>query len=156
MRITERLDVEHRMFVLQLDDVSELIRAGAAPAVWQAAAGTIARVVAVHVSLEEHLVFPALGEARPEWAGLLAELEREHRWMERLARAIPQDVSGAVTLEWIELLRQHVEKETFIAFPLAEESLPAARLRLTRVDLIAGVPVPRPCRGGEWPEHWLG
>ena len=63
---------------------------------------------------------------------------------------------GAAALEWIETLRQHFEKETYVAFPLAEESLPPARLRLTRVDLVAGAPVPRQRRRGDWPEHWLG
>jgi hemerythrin-like domain-containing protein len=153
---TERLDVEHRIFLHQLDDVAELVRAGAAPATWQALTRALARVLCIHISLEEHLVFPALAEARPEWAGFLHELESEHRRIERLARDAEHDATGVTALEWVDFLREHTEKETCVAFPLAEEALPAARLRQARVDLVAGFPLPRRRFGSDWPEHWLG
>lgn len=156
MRLTERLDVEHRFFLHQLDDLAELVRSGAAPDAWQGAARTLTGALAFHMDLEEHLVFAALAEARPEWTGLLAELESEHRLIERLAHDARRDESGAIILEWVALLRQHAEKETYVAFPLAEEALPATRLRLTSVDLAAGLMLQRQRPGSDWPERWLG
>lgn len=156
MRITERLDVEHRLLLQELEDVADLVRCGGSQQAWQGAAGTFAHVLSRHNGVEERLVYSALGAARPECADFIAELENEHRLLERLARDVAQDTSGAAALQLVDTLRKHVEKETYVVFPLAEEVLPVARLRLTRLELVAELSGPARHMNGDWPEHWLG
>jgi hemerythrin-like domain-containing protein len=96
-------------------------------------AGLLAAALAPHARLENDLLFAPVEEVAPERAAPITVMREEHDQIEGMLAEIGQGAEPrrAVELlgEAIALAREHFEKEESVAFPLAEETLGADRLR---------------------------
>lgn len=129
MRITERLNVEHGVFLRQLEDLDRLVRAGAPPAVLEAVVRTIHRAEKPHREIEDRLLYPALAEALGTDYQQLRRIEEEHQEIEELVRLIDSGCFYKVQVErFVEALRGHIEREIHLLLPLAEEWIPKEKL----------------------------
>jgi hemerythrin-like domain-containing protein len=129
MKITDRLKVEHGVFLRQLKLVESLLSRETPKAVLASVVETIAQAEEHHTMLEDRLLYPELAKVFGEDLPALRELAREHR-----------DVHALVTLirsgrfqeddvrQFVKALRAHLEREIHQIFPLVEEILPPERL----------------------------
>ena len=157
MRITERLNVEHGVFLRQLEDLDHLVRGGALPAVLEAVVRTIYRAEKPHREIEDGLLYPALAEALGSQYPQLQRMAEEHREIEELTRLIDSGLFYKVQVErFIETLRGHIEREIHLLLPLAEEWIPKEKLEAMcdwPVEHAYERSVERPAR---WAEKRLG
>lgn len=130
MRITERLNVEHGVFLRQLEDLDDLIRQGAPFEVLQAVVRSIHRAEGPHREIEDELLYPALAGALGTGFPPLVKIGAEHQEIESMAHAIASGSSKDPSLitKFAQALRQHVELEIHILLPLAEEWIPKDKL----------------------------
>lgn len=129
MRLTERLNVEHGVFLRQLEYVRELVRVGVPHATALAATRTIAAALAAHDELEERLLYPllvrALGGAYPP----LVKAAEEHRGIADALDAITAGRFDESRLEsFLDELNAHLEHEIHVVFPLADAWIPIETL----------------------------
>lgn len=124
MKVTDRLRVEHGIFLRQLRYLDHLLLSGAPKMTLTTAAEIICRAEEQHAALEDRVLYPELakilGEAHPALRGL----EEDHSGIRKLVEMIR---CGEVEEDWIRrlvhLLRAHMEREIHQIFPLAEELL---------------------------------
>jgi hemerythrin-like domain-containing protein len=121
MKLTERLNVEHGVFLRQLRHLRTLVRSSQPRPVLQAVAGTIATALAAHDRLEDDLLYPLLARTLGAAYPPLAAAREEHR---RIEQAVGEIVAGrfddAGLEAFIDLLGAHIENEIHLVFPLAE------------------------------------
>jgi len=133
MKITDAFLGEHGVFYAQFDHLEALLASSPDGVCVQEQAGLLAAALAPHAQLENDLLFAAVEQAAPERAAPIAVMREEHDQIEGMMAEIAQGVAPrrAVELlgEAIALAREHFEKEESVAFPLAEETLGAERLR---------------------------
>lgn len=133
MTPTDILREEHRI-ILQALDVLEtgaerLARGGALPEGWWAELIEWLRAFADrnHHAKEERSLFPAMVKAGvPSEGGPIGVMLEEHTQGRALVRAMvsgPPAERPSVAGRYIRLLREHIEKEDEIVFPLADEVL---------------------------------
>lgn len=75
----------------------------------------VRRDLGVHLRKEEEAYFPALENYIPKSTGPLAVMLIDHNDLRRLEEEFPEN-----GLEFIAILRQHIQKEDHVLFPLAE------------------------------------
>jgi hemerythrin-like domain-containing protein len=129
VKITDRLKVEHGVFLRQLRYLEHLLEYDAPKAALAVAVETISRAEEHHTAIEDRLLYPALtkvlGEDFPPWL----ELEQEHRHIRQLAGKIRSgEFDGDTVHRFVQALRVHMEREIHQVFPLVEEILPEERL----------------------------
>lgn len=129
MKLTDRLKVEHGVFLLQVRRLEDLVKGGTPPEALKATLETIATAEEWHTLLEDRVLYPALAETLGTDNALLQEVERDHRDLRTLAdrvrsgRFTPEDV-----LQYIQRLRRHLEREIHGLFVLAEQRIAPERL----------------------------
>jgi len=126
MRLTERLNVEHGLFLRQIDELEALVRQEAPAPALAAVTRMIASNLEPHRQIEERLLYPSFEDT----IGLrLPDLLAEHQEIERLAQAV---ASGHCEQQFVEAfiaaLRTHIAKEVHVIFPMVEEWVPCDRL----------------------------
>jgi hemerythrin-like domain-containing protein len=129
MKITDRLKVEHGVFLLQLRRLEEMAARGAPLEVQQATLETIATAEEWHSALEDRLLYPALAETLGEDNAILREVAEDHRALKALSDRVR---AGGFTREDVlaygKRLRSHLEREIHGVFRLAEQRISPERL----------------------------
>ncbi len=124
MKITDRLKVEHGVFLEQLRFVEELVARNAPAVVLRSAVETIAAAEEHHSQLEERVLFPAVAEVMGPTFTPLQSVRADHSRLHALTAQIQAgDVDGDVVLAYVDLMRRHMEKEIHGLFPLIDEIL---------------------------------
>lgn len=133
---SDLLSAEHRTIVTVLDAIdAELARAGAfRPAFWRRVTEFITEFAdRCHHGKEEDLLFPALEAAGLPCGGPTTVMRQEHaegrdctRRMREGTDAGDAAATRAAARAYVDLLRQHIEKEDEILFDMARHVLPQA------------------------------
>jgi hemerythrin-like domain-containing protein len=129
MKITDRLKVEHGVFLAQLRHLEQMVAARAPAPALAGAIETIARAEAQHSALEDRLLYPALAQKVGEDAGPLRTIKADHqRIQQQLAELRAGEPGVEKTSEFVRTMRDHMEREIHEVFVLAERVLPEAEL----------------------------
>ena len=88
MKITERLKVEHGVFLYQLDQLEELALRDTSMDVLAAVVETIASAEDHHAMIEDQVLYPALVQANGGEFALLSKARAEHVELRRLVSRI--------------------------------------------------------------------
>jgi hemerythrin-like domain-containing protein len=149
MKITERLEAEHGVFLYQLDRLEELALRNTPMDVLAAVVETIASAEDHHAMIEDRVLYPALVEANGGEFPLLSQARIEHVELRRLVTRIRSRAFDEHTVcAFVGLLREHLEREIHGVFALAEELIAPDKLaRMANWDVdhlheAAGVPCP--------------
>jgi len=130
MKVTECLNAEHDVFLLQLSVLEQMMADGAGADELRACALTLAAAVERHRDLEEELLYPAILRAFGQDFPPMRVMEAEHKEIERCIRAL-RDRTGEASAHargLISVLRDHIHKEVEVLFPMAESRIPAPEL----------------------------
>jgi hemerythrin-like domain-containing protein len=156
MKITDRLKVEHGVFLLQLRYLEELLRRHAPPATLVAAVETIAIAEENHSLIEDRVLYPALASTLGRELPALKQIEEDHQLTRELVARIRAGETDEATVQaWVDRLRSHMEREIHATFALIEETFAAERLVTMcnwEVEHIYGEMGKREA----WVEKWLG
>ena len=129
MKITDRLKVEHGVFLLQLRRLDEMVGRGAPLEALQATLETIASAEEWHSSLEDRLLYPALAETLGGDNAVLQDVAEDHRALKSLSDRVR---AGGFTSDDVVAygarLRTHLEREIHGVFRLAEQRISPERL----------------------------
>jgi hemerythrin-like domain-containing protein len=129
MKITDRLKVEHGVYLLQLRRLEEMAARGAPLEAQQATLDAIATAEEWHSALEDRLLYPALAETLGSDNAILLEVAEDHRALKALADRVR---AGGFTREDVlaygTRLRAHLEREIHGVFRLAEQRISPERL----------------------------
>jgi hemerythrin-like domain-containing protein len=149
MKITERLKVEHGVFLYQLARLEELALGNTPMDVLAAVVETIASAEDHHAMIEDRVLYPALVQANGGEFTLLRKARAEHVELRKLVTRIRSGVFDEHTVcAFVALLRDHLEREIHGVFALADELIPPdalAQMANWDVDHLheaAGVPRP--------------
>jgi hemerythrin-like domain-containing protein len=129
MKITDRLKVEHGVFLLQLRRLQEMVEKKAPAEELRSTLETIAAAEEWHSTLEDRVLYPALKETLGSDNELLKEIAEDHRMLRVLADKVrgtsftPEDVTAYATR-----LRGHLEREIHGIFRLADQRISPERL----------------------------
>jgi hemerythrin-like domain-containing protein len=129
MKITDRLKVEHGVFLLQLRRLQEMSEKGASVEDLRATLETIATAEEWHSVLEDRLLYPALAETLGSDNEVLRDVAEDHRALRALAdRVRSGEFTREDVLAYATRLRSHLEREIHGVFRLAEQRISAERL----------------------------
>jgi hemerythrin-like domain-containing protein len=129
MKVTDRLKVEHGIFLEQLRFLEELVVRNAPPLVLRAVVETIAAAEEHHSQVEEQVLFPAVTNVMGEGFTPLLSVEADHQLIQSLTAQIQSgDVDRDVVLAYVAVMRNHMEEEIHGLFPLLDEILGEERL----------------------------
>lgn len=155
MKITDRLKVEHGVFLQQLRVLERLAREGAGSAVLLAVLETVAAAEEHHAQIEDGLLYPALVKRVGVRFPLLAKLQAEHETIRKITAAIRAEGAEApLVCRYVDALRKHMESEIHALFVLAEELISEEDLEsmcswnVEHVFAEAG-------QGAVWADRWL-
>ena len=124
MRLTDRLRVEHGVFLQQLRLLDWLISEGKPDAILRAVALTIAEAEERHSRSEERLLHPALARVLGASSPPLDASANEHDELRGLGNLIRDGSAGrALVSRFATVLRAHLENEIHGLFLLAEQYL---------------------------------
>jgi hemerythrin-like domain-containing protein len=129
MKITERLKVEHGVYLLQLRHLEALIDAQAPAEVLKAVVRVIAMAEDQHSKLEDNVLYPELAKVVGDGFAPLVQVRDDHRLLAELSSRAAASGDPAEAKAFIDLLRGHLEREIHNLFALAEEVLSADLLR---------------------------
>lgn len=129
MKITERLKVEHGIFLRQLHHVEVLLKRHAEPAELAAAVDVIAAADEYHAAIEDIVVYPALAEVLGADADPLRKMAADHARVKDLVETIRSGAFDEATVStYVNTFRDHMEREIHRIFPLVDEAVPEERL----------------------------
>jgi len=129
MKITDRLKVEHGVFLQQLKVVRELLALDAPPAVLAAIVETIATAEERHSEIEDRALYPALTRALGDGFPALVAVRAEHAAIRQAVATIRSGEFVAADVEhFARIVRDHLEHEIHSLFALAEEWLTEEQL----------------------------
>ena len=129
MKLTDRLKVEHGIFLKQLAFLEGLVKLGAPPSLLAAVAEAVVIAEEDHSQLEGRLLYPLLEKAVGADYAPLRKVAEDHEAIAALvARVRGGSPSPETILELVKLMREHLEREIHGLFALAEEWIPAERL----------------------------
>lgn len=129
MKLTDRLKVEHGVFLRQLTFLEELCAAGAPSEALRAVVAAITAAEEQHALVEERTLYPALEEILGADAPPLVAATAEHREVAAIAQRVRDgSASNADVAAFSASLRQHLEREIHDVFRLAEELLAPEQL----------------------------
>jgi hemerythrin-like domain-containing protein len=121
MKLTDRLRVEHGVYLLQLRQVEELLTAEAAPEALAAALSVIVVAEDHHSRLEDAVLYPELERRIGADTSPLVEVRQAHERLRVLATQARLTASSADVRAFVDELREHMEHEIHHVFPLIEE-----------------------------------
>jgi hemerythrin-like domain-containing protein len=155
MKLTDRLKVEHGIFLKQLAFLESLAKLGAPASVLGVVAETIVTAEEDHSQLEGRLLYPELEKAVGSDYGPLKQVADEHAALAALvARMRAGTVDAGLAMEFVNVLRDHLEREIHGLFALADEWIPAERLEAL-VNWDEEHLYETMGRRREWVERWL-
>ena len=129
MKLTDRLKVEHGVFLRQLAYLDALCAAEAPAVALRAVVEAITAAEEQHALVEERTLYPVLEEVLGAGAPPLAVAAAEHREVAALAQRVRQDgFTIADVAAFAATLRRHLEREIHDVFRIAEEILTEDRL----------------------------
>jgi hemerythrin-like domain-containing protein len=129
MKITERLKVEHGVYLLQLRHLEALMDAQAPPEVLKGVVQAIAAAEDQHSKLEDNVLYPELAKIVGPEFGPLQQVKDDHRKLAELSGRAAASGDPVHVQAFVDLLRAHLEREIHNLFALAEEVLGADLLR---------------------------
>lgn len=129
MKLTDRLKVEHGIFLKQLAFLEGLVKLNAPSALLAVVAEAIVMAEEDHSQIEGRLLYPLLEKAVGSDYAPLRQIADDHAAIADLVNRIRGGEQGAERiLELVKLMREHLEREIHGLFALAEEWIPADRL----------------------------
>jgi len=129
MKITDRLKVEHGVFLQQLRVLRSLVELKAPHPILAAVVETIATAEEQHSQIEEQALYPALAKVLGPGSSALVTVAKEHAGLRQaVARIRGGDFEGAEVTAFADLLNEHLEHEIHTLFALADEWLTEAQL----------------------------
>ena len=156
MKITERLKVEHGVFLFQLDHLEKLVQSQAPAQILKAVVEAIASAEEHHTEIEDRLLFPALAKAVGRELPLLVKSEREHQEVKKLVGLIRSGSFDNVTITaFIAVMRKHLEREIHDVFTLVEDFIPAEQL-ISMSNWDVEHVYEANAKRQPWAERWLG
>ena len=124
LRLTDRLRVEHGVFLQQLRLLDWLVSEGRPDPILRAVALTITEAEEKHSRSEERLLHPALTRILGAESPALVATRDEHDELRGLATLIRAGSADKAMIErFSTVLRSHLEAEIHGLFPLAEQYL---------------------------------
>lgn len=129
MKITERLKVEHGVYLLQLRHLEALMDAQAPAEVLKAVVQAIAAAEDQHSKLEDTVLYPELAKIVGDEFAPLQQVREDHRRLAELSHRAASAGEPVHVKEFVDFLRAHLEREIHSLFALAEEVLGADLLR---------------------------
>jgi hemerythrin-like domain-containing protein len=155
MKITDRLKVEHGVFLQQLRVLRSLVEVKAPNPVLAAVVETIAVAEEQHSQIEEQALYPALAKVLGPSSSVLVTVAGEHAALrQRLVKIRGGVFDLADVTDFADVLHDHLEREIHTLFALADEWLTDAQLvsmcnwNVEHVYDAAG-------RRAVWMRHWL-
>jgi hemerythrin-like domain-containing protein len=129
MKITDRLKVEHGVFLQQLRVLRSLVELKAPNPILAAVVETIATAEEQHSQVEEQALYPVLAKVLGPGSSALVTVAKEHAALRQAtARIRGGDFEAAEVLAFADLLNEHLEHEIHTLFALADEWLTEAQL----------------------------
>jgi hemerythrin-like domain-containing protein len=123
MKITERLKVEHGVYLLQLRHLEALVDAQAPAEVLRAVVQVIAAAEDQHSKLEDTVLYPELAKVVGTGFAPLMQVSEDHRQLADLSSRAAVSGDPIQVKAYIDLLRGHLEREIHSLFAQAEEVL---------------------------------
>lgn len=155
MKLTDRLKVEHGIFLKQLAFLEGLVKLGAPGPVLGVVAETIVTAEEDHSQLEGRVLYPELEKALGTDYGPLKQIAQDHAALAALVERIRAGtVDAKLVMELVNVLRDHLEREIHGLFALAEQWIPAERLEAL-VSWEEEHLYESMGRRKEWVERWL-
>ena len=119
MKITDRLKVEHGVFLAQLRHLEQMVAVRAPAPALAGAIETIARAEAHHSALEDRLLYPALAQKVGEDAAPLRTIKADHqRIQQQLEELRAGDPDVEKTTEFVRTLRSGSARDLSLAMLL--------------------------------------
>ena len=129
MKLTDRLRVEHGVFLIQLRHLEALVQQGAPREALAAVTGAIVGAEAHHSAVEDRVLYPALRKRLGEELPALDQIEADHATIRKLGERIGSGSFDDETVtSLISLLRAHMEREIHDTFARIEELIPEDEL----------------------------
>jgi hemerythrin-like domain-containing protein len=129
MRLTERLKVEHGVFLLQLRQLETMLARAEDISTLRPAFEVIAAAEEHHSRIEEELLHPALARRLGRAFPSLQAVECEHQRLAALTDRIRSNFATEDDVRaYVLIMRRHLESEIHGLFPLAERVIPPAML----------------------------
>jgi hemerythrin-like domain-containing protein len=129
MKITDRLKVEHGVFLQQLRVLRSLAALQAPHPILAAVVETIAAAEEQHSQIEERLLYPALAKVLGPGAPDLVTVAREHAALRQaVARIRGGEFQIGDIVRFADTLQDHLEREIHTLFALADEWLTEEQL----------------------------
>jgi len=125
MKITDRLKVEHGVFLQQLRVLRSLVELKAPNAILAAVVETIATAEEQHSQIEEQALYPALAKVLGPGSSALLSVAKEHA---ALRQSMARIRGGDFEDTFADLLNDHLEHEIHTLFALADEWLTETQL----------------------------
>jgi len=124
MKVTDRLKVEHGIFLRQLRYLDQLLLSGAPKTALTTAVETICRAEEQHAALEDRVLYPELTKLLGKDHPALRRLDEDHNGIRRLVGMVRSGEAKEDSIRsLVHLLRAHMEREIHQIFPLAEDLL---------------------------------
>ena len=129
MKLTDRLKVEHGIFLKQLAFLEGLVKLDAPSRLLAVVAETIVIAEEDHSQLEGRLLYPLLEKAVGKDYPPLRHVAEDHAAIAAIVKRVRGGENDPKTiLEFARVMREHLEREIHGLFALAEEWIPADRL----------------------------
>ncbi len=129
MKITDRLKVEHGVFLQQLRVLRSLVDVRAPNPILAAVVETIAVAEEQHSQIEEQALYPALAKVLGRGSSVLVTVAGEHAALrQRVAKIRSGTFDLADVTDFADVLDDHLEREIHTLFALADEWLTEAQL----------------------------
>jgi hemerythrin-like domain-containing protein len=123
MKITDRLKVEHGVYLLQLRHLEALVDAQAPAEALKAVVRAIAAAEDQHSRLEDTVLYPELAKVVGTEFAPLMQVSEDHRRLADLSNRAASSGDPLQVKAYIDHLRSHLEREIHSLFALAEEVL---------------------------------
>jgi len=125
MKVTECLNTEHGVFLLQLDTLKKMIDEKATLPELKAAVRVIGVAVEKHRDVEDKYLYPAIIRECGKEFPPIRVMEQEH---EQITECIKKIESNSLKnydpiKKFITILEEHIQKEIKVLFPMAEETI---------------------------------
>ncbi len=130
MKITDRLNVEHGVFLGLLQYLQDLLEAGAPLTATAASARTIAEAHQKHSRLEDEELIPLIRGILEDDPTFQA-VEAEHRRIEQMVtRVTDRGVDEQSLRTFVEVLRAHIGNEMQLLERIPKQAVPPHTLRI--------------------------
>ena len=155
MKITDRLKVEHGVFLKQLAFLEGLVKLDAPSRLLAVVAEAIVMAEEDHSQIEGRILYPELEKAVGKESSALRQVAEDHTAIAAVVKRVRAGENDPKTiLEFVRLMREHLEREIHGMFALAEEFIPTERLeKLSNWE--EELVYESVGRRMEWMERWL-